>query len=86
MVIPVKDKTNKFLVAKKKELLLVKWNGESETINSTEKICEVDNTPDTPTNRFNDGKCDSSGRLWAGTLSFNMKTIPNENSRHLGKL
>ena len=23
-----------------------------------------------PNNRFNDAKCDSSGRLWAGTLSM----------------
>lgn len=25
--------------------------------------------PDRPTNRFNDGKCDRQGRLWAGTMS-----------------
>ena len=26
---------------------------------------------DIPTNRFNDGKCDPAGRLWAGTLDMN---------------
>lgn len=29
---------------------------------------------DKPNNRFNDGKCDSSGRLWAGTMSKNLDT------------
>lgn len=31
----------------------------------------VDPEQDIATNRFNDGKCDPSGRFWAGTLSLN---------------
>ncbi len=34
----------------------------------------VDPEEDIPTNRFNDGKCDPSGRFWAGTLSLNGKS------------
>lgn len=31
----------------------------------------IDPEPDWPDNRFNDGKCDRSGRLWAGTMDDN---------------
>ncbi len=33
---------------------------------SVMELAEVEK--DKPSNRFNDGKCDSSGRLWCGTL------------------
>lgn len=33
----------------------------------------VDPEPDLPANRFNDGKCDASGRFWAGTMSIQEK-------------
>lgn len=32
--------------------------------------CPVE--PDLTTNRMNDGKCDSAGRFWAGTMAFDM--------------
>ena len=39
-------------------------------LESGEKTLIVDPEPDKkPDNRFNDGKCDSKGRLWAGTIS-----------------
>lgn len=46
------------------------WDGESEKVSNVEKLYEVDNTLNTLDNRFNDGKCDSSGRLWAGKYEF----------------
>lgn len=36
-----------------------------------EMLAEVEG--DNPDNRFNDGKCDSSGRFWAGTMSMSGK-------------
>ncbi len=37
-------------------------------------IAIADPEPDLPDNRFNDGKCDPAGRLWAGTI--NLKKQP----------
>lgn len=37
----------------------------------TEVLCEVDQDKATLT-RFNDAKCDASGRLWAGEHLFNV--------------
>lgn len=34
------------------------------TTGATESLLEVD--ADKPTNNFNDGKCDATGRLWGG--------------------
>ncbi len=33
-----------------------------------QRLCRAE--PDKPGNRFNDGKCDSSGRFWATTIDF----------------
>lgn len=41
------------------------------------QLCPIaDPESDKPTNRFNDGKCDPTGRLWAGTLNFEDESQP----------
>ena len=39
---------------------------------------------DKPTNRFNDGKCDSSGRFWCGTMA--VESSPGNLPRNEGFL
>ena len=57
------------VIAKCGELVLAAQNGFlrfNPQTGATESI--VDPEPGQPENRFNDGKCDPAGRLWAGTM------------------
>lgn len=60
LVIP--DHAGSYLLALDRKL--AKFNPESEQL---DWLCEVEQ--DKPDNRWNDGACDSNGRLWAGTMS-----------------
>lgn len=60
LIIPVKNTKNKFLISKERELLVVSWDGETDEISVAKKIYADDKM------KFNDGKCDPTGRLWAG--------------------
>lgn len=51
-----------------KDLVLISWDG-SNKFTVLEKLGVADNTSALRSNKFNDGKCDSSGRLWAGNAS-----------------
>lgn len=66
-VFTVKDDTKLFIVANNKSLLSVKWSGKTEDGNQQVLLATVE--IDKPTNRFNDGKVDRSGRLWIGTMA-----------------
>jgi len=68
LVVPVDNAVNKFVIGHGLSLRVLEWDGKSETAKSdklkTLQVVKAHN----PNGRFNDGKCDSSGRLWAGIL------------------
>ncbi|XP_049783199.1 regucalcin-like [Schistocerca cancellata] len=66
LVIPLRDSTDKFLITVSHTLAVMTWDGVSETPSSLEEIDTVEE--DKPGNRFNDGKADIRGRVWAGTM------------------
>lgn len=65
-IIPVEGQTDQFVISRGREITLISWDGESESISVIKTLYEVDDQY--PGNVFNDGKCDPSGRLWAGTI------------------
>ncbi|MFW6171804.1 MAG: SMP-30/gluconolactonase/LRE family protein [Planctomycetota bacterium] len=53
------------------EMILATAHGfELFDLNTSRKTRVADPESDLPDNRFNDGKCDSEGRFWAGTMSM----------------
>lgn len=66
-IIPVKGTSDLFVVAKERDLLLITWDGKGEP-SSKKLLAEVDTDDAVKVNRFNDGKCDPKGHLWAGTM------------------
>jgi len=53
-------------------LVVALHNGFAHLDLASEKIAPLGEDPERmiPANRFNDGKCDPAGRLWAGTMEF----------------
>ncbi|XP_077498102.1 regucalcin-like [Amblyomma americanum] len=60
IAIPYKSDPNLNVITLDREIRKFDW-----TTSKSEVLTQVDS--DKPTNNFNDGKCDVTGRLWAGT-------------------
>ncbi|XP_045470494.1 regucalcin-like [Harmonia axyridis] len=83
-IIPVEGEKNKFVVGLGRHIVFVTWDGESETVEEMKMLSEVDHqSPESMENRLNDAKCDTTGRLWAGTMGvekINGNVKPNMGS------
>jgi len=71
-VIPTCQAVGTVVVRESGGLVVALHNGFAHLDLDTEKITPLGEDPERsiPANRFNDGKCDPAGRLWAGTMDF----------------
>jgi len=66
LVVPVAGVADTYAISTGRALSVLRWGGGgSHTVTD---MLEVE--ADLPTNRFNDGKCDANGNLWAGTMGL----------------
>lgn len=65
-IVPVESKSNKYIIGLERSMFELEWDGLSADVFNLNEINTVEEHY--PKNRFNDGKCDPQGRLWAGKL------------------
>ncbi|XP_076653047.1 uncharacterized protein LOC143359184 [Halictus rubicundus] len=79
VAVPVRGELNKFVVGTGQDFVLISWNSH---INVTRSIPETLAVVDTDRNgtRWNDGKVDSLGRFWGGTIGpeVNAVVVPDQ--------
>ncbi|XP_011638983.1 regucalcin-like isoform X1 [Pogonomyrmex barbatus] len=79
VVIPVEDTIDQLIAGVGKDVVLVTWDGdEDESEVPVKVLCSLDS--EQAQTRTNDGKVDSSGRLWIGTMGIETKgmVLPNQ--------
>nr|CAH7717324.1 unnamed protein product [Callosobruchus chinensis] len=84
VIIPIKDKEDQFIVAADRDIYKLHWPlSGNDTKAELEHLATVDK--DKHANQFNDGKADSNGRLWLGTLTRNedLSVAPKGGSLYL---
>lgn len=68
VVVPVAGTTDKLVAGCGRDVVLVTWDGESDTTSPpVKKLLSLDT--DRTDTRINDGKCDPAGRFWLGLYS-----------------
>lgn len=67
-IVPVEGNNNEFVVGIGRRIGVIHWDGKSKTSKVVRIVGEVEKDPKFKTNRFNDGKCDRFGRIYAGTM------------------
>ncbi|XP_033223288.1 regucalcin-like [Belonocnema kinseyi] len=84
VVSTIKDTPGKLLVGSGTDIALVTWDGESNNDNPEIKVLLNDMEKGEKGYRFNDGKVDALGRLWAGTMcQLKHKNIPKVGTLYL---
>lgn len=78
VIIPVRGQNNKFLITHGNKLSVIRWDGQSERVSSSELVASLDD-PDTGSYIWCDGKADPDGKFWAGNCEKLQKSITNIN-------
>ncbi|XP_014260079.1 regucalcin-like isoform X2 [Cimex lectularius] len=76
VVIPIKGERSKFALGYGRDISVLTWDWKTGKYSLVKRF-SVEN--DKPNNRFNDGKADTEGRLWIGTMSVK-QPAPGEGS------
>ncbi|XP_063241869.1 regucalcin-like [Bacillus rossius redtenbacheri] len=84
LVIPVEGKKDQFVITVGRNLAVMTWDGKSSKPSKVDILSTVDDEDGKQENRFNDGKADPTGRLWAGTMGPESK--PAVVDKHKGSL
>lgn len=70
LIVPIEGSSDRFIITRGRKIYEITWDGESNKLSKSEELLEIEKEPGYNTNRFNDGKVDPVGRLWAGNLNI----------------